>query len=93
MWRPVNKIPPATKGHNKTSIAICVSGLERFKAQQFESLKKLCLNLVLTFGLTHENIHGHNEFNMHKTCPVFDISPIKFYVEQYIWGNDGKKRD
>ena len=89
--RPVHKIPPATKGHNITSIAICVSGLEDFTSDQMDSLKKLCLNLIITHGLTHENIHAHNEFNKHKTCPVFSIKPIKFYVEQQTWGKNEKR--
>ena len=82
--RPLYKIPAATRGHNKTSIAICLSGLKYFRPQQFDSLKKLCLNLVTTFGLTHENIHAHNEFNKNKTCPVFSIKPIKTWVKEEI---------
>jgi len=95
LWlgRPIHKVPAATYGHNRTSIAICVSGLKYFKNPQFDSLKKLCLNLVITFGLGHTNIHAHNEFNKNKTCPVFDIEPIKFHVEQYIWGSNWKKKE
>ena len=89
--RPIHKIPAATKGHNKTSIAICVSGLKNFNEKQMDSLKKLCLNLVVTHGITHENIHGHNEFNQHKSCPVFSIEPIRFYVEQQTWGKNEKR--
>jgi N-acetylmuramoyl-L-alanine amidase len=91
--RPVHVIPAATKGHNKTSIAICVGGLKYFKPVQFESLKKLCLNLVVTHGLTHENIHAHNEFNKNKTCPVFNIEPIKDFVDKQTGGRNGRKRD
>ena len=90
--RPAHKIPAATKGHNRTSLAICVSGLKHFRHEQFESLKKLCLNLVIALGLTHENIHAHNEFNQNKTCPVFSIKPIKLFIEQQIWGENGREK-
>lgn len=61
-------------GHNANSIGICLNGLidEDFTEAQFEALEELLRELHGRYPLA--TLHGHQEFNSGKTCPVFDYS-------------------
>ena len=39
--------PSSQKGHNSRTISICLHGKERFTERQFESLRKLCLEIFI----------------------------------------------
>jgi N-acetyl-anhydromuramyl-L-alanine amidase AmpD len=72
--RPLEIVPAAQEGHNKGSIAICVSGSKKYTDESMEALKKLCIaiNKVYKGKIT---FHGHCEV-ANKTCPVFDYKKV-----------------
>jgi len=59
------------EGYNATSIGICMAGLyvHNFTTAQFATLTALLKDLRLRYPKA--TLHGHTEFNVHKTCPVF----------------------
>lgn len=72
--RPIAVQGAHAKGFNKHSIGICLTGKEEFSYQQFESLRKLCDNLVKQHGLKRRDIVGHRALNTKKTCPNFNVA-------------------
>lgn len=60
-----------TKGYNKDSIGICIIGTDQFTKEQWAALKTLVSGLLYQYP--DSNVHGHYEFNSHKTCPCFDV--------------------
>lgn len=70
--RPVEKIPAAQKGHNKGSIAICLSGNNEFTEKQFKSLYVVCLDISKEYA--HKiKIFGHKDVETSKSCPNFEV--------------------
>lgn len=84
--RPLWEAGAHTKGHNKDSIGICLSGEKIFTDNQIDDAKKLCAMLCFTYGLDHRYIFGHNHFNKDKLCPVFDVGIIRQYVYDTFYG-------
>ena len=77
--RDLDKIPAAQKGYNRGSIAICLSGRNDFKEEQFVTLRKLIknMNYILKPMLKKDlKIRLHNEVNKRKTCPNFDLDRV-----------------
>lgn len=70
--RPLSKKGAHCKGHNSKSIGICLSGLNDFTDEQFESLKILVMDLMFVYGIDLEKVVGHNFHTNKKACPVFD---------------------
>ena len=69
--RPVEEIGAHCKGYNHDSIGICLIGTDQFTASQWRALNDLLRRLTANHpGIS---IHGHNEFNPHKTCPGFPV--------------------
>ncbi len=79
--RPEEEIGAHVEGHNADSIGICLTGLSHFTEDQFMSLEDLLI--ILKDKYPYATLHGHREFNPHKTCPVFDYSE---FVE--MWDNE-----
>lgn len=83
--RPLDVVGAHCQGHNADSIGIClVGGLNAkgkpentFTQAQFDSLKKLIVELKEQFG--NLLIFGHNEFS-NKACPCFDV---KEFVQKW----------
>jgi N-acetylmuramoyl-L-alanine amidase len=75
--RALDVVGAHVEGHNSTSIGICLAGghVRDFRPSQFDSLK-LLLGL-LKKAYPKATLHGHNEFNKGKECPVFDMKPWK----------------
>ena len=70
--RKIDEVGAHCKGHNSTSIGICLIGRDSFSAEQWLSLTQKIAALQNAYpGITH--ICGHNQFNPHKTCPGFDV--------------------
>lgn len=69
--RMLNVIGAHCKGYNKTSVASCLIGKNIFTEKQFESLSKIHKMLEKLFPKIV--MHAHNEFNVNKTCPNFNI--------------------
>ena len=67
--RPLEKIPAAQKGHNKNTIAICLSGEAFFSDRQKASLVFICNRI----NENYDNItfHGHKEVG-NTLCPAYD---------------------
>ena len=66
--------PAAQKGHNLSTIAICLSGLYDFTEEQFNSLKNLCDEINVAYN-EQVTFHGHREV-ADKECPVFDYKSV-----------------
>jgi|PlaIllAssembly_1097288.scaffolds.fasta_scaffold482289_1 hypothetical protein len=75
--RPLSQIGAHCYGENATSIGICLSGKKQFSDAQFDTLYKLCKNLMDVFNLKMDDIYGHNEFNEIKTCPNFNVKNFR----------------
>lgn len=73
--RPVEEVPAAQKGHNEGTIAVCLTGLERFTAAQFGSLRVLCQCLDGAYEEHDLRFRGHCEVSR-KRCPVFDYRAV-----------------
>jgi N-acetylmuramoyl-L-alanine amidase len=70
--RPEYWIGAHVKGHNNTSLGVCLIGRDKFTAQQFHSLESVLRSWKLSYPKT--DIIGHyNIFNTEKTCPNFDV--------------------
>lgn len=63
------------KGHNSSSIGICMIGEESFSVKQYTSLISLLDGLMVQYGLSLEDVYGHYEFS-DKTCPNFNPREI-----------------
>ena len=73
--RDLEITPSSQQGHNNKTISICLHGRERFTKRQFESLKKLCLEMN-TLYKGKVTFHGHKEVAREKTCPNFDYVKV-----------------
>jgi len=69
--RPVEKTGAHVKGHNRDSIGICLIGTDKFTRAQWDALDKLLADLGQQFP--NVTVHGHSEFNSHKSCPGFAV--------------------
>jgi N-acetylmuramoyl-L-alanine amidase len=81
--RGLERTPAAQKGHNTGSIAICMHGLliEKFTESQLLVLGSLCRTIDEAYD--HDiTFHGHNEVNLHKTCPVINVKEVLNLDEQ-----------
>ena len=74
--RPIHEAGAHCYGYNAHSIGIAVSGNTEFTAAQFDSLRLLCDDLVLQFGLEAKDILLHTELNPNKSCPNFSRDQI-----------------
>ena len=73
--RSLEKQPAAQAGHNRGSIAICLSGGQNgqggaFTRAQFDALRDLCGTIDAAYG-GQVSFHGHQEV-ANRACPVFD---------------------
>jgi len=75
--RPLERTPAAQRGHNRGTLAVCLTGRSEFAPVQFDALRLLAdvLDAIYTAGdgLTY---HSHCEVDPGKTCPNFDISDV-----------------
>lgn len=78
--RYVEEVGAHCKGENANSIGICLAGNRSFNRVQFESLERLLLTLSQIWP--DATVHGHNEFNSNKLCPVFKVQPYRDLYKQ-----------
>jgi len=57
---------------NRTSLGICLIGMDRFSAAQWETLKVNVIGLRRRFP-DIDRVMGHREVNPRKLCPGFDV--------------------
>ena len=74
--RPIHIQGAHAKGFNKHSIGICLTGRHKFSDAQFDSLRKLCNNLLKEYGLERSDIVPHRSLNINKTCPNFNVAEV-----------------
>ena len=74
LGRPLRKIPAAQRGHNRGSVAICVTGKEEFSDDQLTELRHLC-NRLQTLHPVPLRFRGHCEVSR-KLCPVFNYRSL-----------------
>lgn len=75
LGRSLEKQPAAQRGHNKGSIAICLTGLDHFSDKQKNALYNLCYEIDKQYG-GHITFHGHREVDSNKTCPNFEYKTV-----------------
>ena len=75
-----------TRGHNHSSIGVCVIGKNGiYTSEQRESLMLLLSGLCTQFGLDPmECVFGHYEFNDKKTCPQMDMNSLRSRVSGHM---------
>lgn len=74
LGRPLRRVPAAQKGHNRGSIAICLTGKEWYDDEQLIELRHLC-NRLQTLHVQPLRFRGHCEVSR-KTCPVFNYRDL-----------------
>ncbi len=77
--RDIHLIPASCKGHNRGSVAICLTGRSNFTQGQFNCLKTLVNVLRAMFLITQDNVFNHRDLNPNKTCPNFCIRNLMGY--------------
>ena len=70
--RPLTETGAHAKGHNNSTIGICLIGNDKFTPEQWAALSDLRHDLE---RILHGPImvYGHHEVNANKTCPGFDV--------------------
>lgn len=64
------------RGHNNRSIGVCMAGRDQFTQNQWDALAALVRAEQRDREKQHMpilSLHGHREFNAHKTCPGFSV--------------------
>lgn len=72
--RPLHMQGAHCKGHNATSIGVCLTGRDRFSSKQLISLGALCKQLMYEYRIT--SVKPHNHYDKGKTCPNFELPPF-----------------
>jgi len=83
--RPLEIAGAHVKGQNTNSIGVCLIGKHHFTAKQlYDALPTLLQLLLPTYGLTFDNVYGHNEFDPDKTCPNFDVNTLRNLFKETV---------
>lgn len=90
--RPLEQVGAHVRGHNATSIGICLVGgmseKEKGKPQvpeanftraQWDTLRALLRKLKEALYPNAE-VRGHNEFDSSKACPTFDVQDMLHFL-------------
>ena len=81
--RPHYWVGAHAKGHNLSSIGVCLIGRDVFSGEQMYTLGILVRYLMRDYP--NAKVLGHNEVS-NKTCPNFDVQ--KWYNETFKQEND-----
>lgn len=76
--RSIDQPGAHVKGHNESSIGICLIGKRQFTSRQIESLIDTIDELKVLFG--DVEIRGHHELDKKKTCPNLDMIWLRSLV-------------
>lgn len=69
--RALDETGAHARGHNQTSIGICLIGTDKYTIDQWQTLKTLVASLKTRFPVAA--VIGHRDVNPDKTCPGFDV--------------------
>jgi N-acetylmuramoyl-L-alanine amidase len=84
--RPPERVGAHVRGHNATSLGICLIGIGDglpvgegyITPAQWQSLVRLCRELMARYGVRAERVLGHREFpGVAKTCPGFEVAELR----------------
>jgi len=80
LGRPLERVPSHCYGHNKTSLGICLIGIDIFTPKQYYSLRQILDVWRQLYSVEMEAIGGHRDYQQRpgKTCPNFDVR--SFYL-------------
>lgn len=78
--RPLEKAGAHAKGHNTSSIGVClVGGVDsnnkpeaNFSAVQYSTLESVLLHFMELYNIPSDRVLGHNEVSS-KDCPCFNV--------------------
>lgn len=84
------------RGHNSDSIGICMVGMDKFSAAQWDSLRSLVTRLRVT--CSSPAIKGHRDLpDVHKSCPGFDVTSWMdggmVALPDHLMANDGVRAE
>ncbi len=83
--RPERNGGAHARGHNKDSLGICMIGKPgEFTHAQLVSVRALILNIQNRYNLSIDDVYGHYEFDLAKTCPGLDM----YFFREYIKNHD-----
>lgn len=72
--RSIQTVGAHAKGHNSTSVGICLIGQHHFTGRQlYRGLPTIVDILMQSYKLTPDDVVGHTELDSEKTCPNFDV--------------------
>lgn len=75
--RSAKKSGAHCRGHNTTSLGICLIGKEHFSDAQRISLLALTLDLCGSYSLGADRVYGHYEFDDGKSCPNLNMAVFR----------------
>lgn len=61
------------RGHNQTSLGVCLIGIDEFTPKQFEALTALLGVWTAIYSVPADMVLGHNVLDSKKTCPNFGV--------------------
>lgn len=88
--RSIDEIGAHCKGHNDSSIAICLIGGEtRFDFTLNQLLSLVCQLRFLSnkYRIPKDMIFSHYEFNKNKMCPQFNVQKLILYEKGFYSKN------
>jgi hypothetical protein len=79
-----NEIGAHTLGYNKSSIGICLIGINIFTVQQFDALIDLVAEFMELYEIPIKNVLGHYETERAKgkTCPNIDMDLFRLKLSK-----------
>lgn len=83
------------KGHNASSLAVCLVGgktPDSFTKEQMSVLQTLVLGWCARYGLEPKHVFGHREFNAKKVCPnITNLEAFRDMLEIRYYSQTGGK--
>lgn len=73
-----------TVGYNSNGIGICLVGLKGFTDKQLEKMKEVVTRFMTKFSIPIENVIGHYETGVNKTCPNMPMNSVREYLTDKI---------
>lgn len=81
------------KGHNATSLGVCLIGgkkADTFTKVQMSALTTLVLGWCVRYGLEPKQVFGHREFNAQKACPnISNLDAFRDILEVLYFNQTG----
>ncbi len=75
--RPNEKVGAHVFGHNRNSLGLVWVGRNSPTQRQQNILIDLLFSLMVQYGLSVDNVYGHNELDDKKTCPNINMDKIR----------------